>query len=223
MTHYFLSDTPELETAVESYTTEGEGSEYTWSRQTSPNLPDDFEPPLASETGIVPMIQLAHEHRDQTEGEDAAYQHDEMQAAPKPVRSRTNHDRHAPKIMIVEDTIELAEVIQATLERANMVTYHETHADRAMALIIEQHPDLVLLDLGLPDTSGWKILDAMREHYAEVKMEMPIVIIITAYGDPANRLVGKLQNIHSYVLKPFTADEIERVVISALGLGGAAS
>ncbi len=214
MTHYFLSDTVELESAVESTTTAGEGFESPWSKQVSAILPDDFEPPLASETGILPMIQLAHEHRDHTEGEDADYHQDEIQPAPKAARSKK--DNHVPKVLIVEDTIELAEVIQVTLERANLVTYHEMHADRVMALIIEQHPDLVLLDLGLPDTSGWKILDAMREHYAEVQMEMPIVIIITAYGDPANRLVGKLQNIHSYVLKPFTSDEIEQVVVNAL-------
>jgi len=214
MTHYFLSDTVELESAVESSTTVGEGFESPWSKQVSAILPDDFEPPLASETGILPMVQLAHEHHDHTEGEDADYHQDEIQPAPKAVRSKK--DKHVPKVLIVEDTMELAEVIQVTLERANLVTYHEIHADRVMALIVEQHPDLVLLDLGLPDTSGWKILDAMREHYAEVQMEMPIVVIITAYGDPANRLVGKLQNIHSYVLKPFTADEIEQVVVNAL-------
>jgi DNA-binding response OmpR family regulator len=45
---------------------------------------------------------------------------------------------------------------------------------------------------------------------------MPPIIIITAYGDPANRVIGKLQNIHSYLVKPFTPDQVERVVAMAL-------
>jgi len=46
---------------------------------------------------------------------------------------------------------------------------------------------------------------------------MPAIIVITAYGDPANRLVGKLQGIYDYLIKPFTPDEIEREVRKALG------
>jgi len=40
--------------------------------------------------------------------------------------------------------------------------------------------------------------------------------VITAYGDPANRLVGKLQGVYDYLIKPFTSDEVERVVIGAI-------
>lgn len=49
---------------------------------------------------------------------------------------------------------------------------------------------------------------------------MPAVIIITAYGDPANRLVGKLQNVRDYLIKPFTADEVEKVVMKVLSSAG---
>ena len=49
---------------------------------------------------------------------------------------------------------------------------------------------------------------------------MPKIIVITAYGDPANRLIGKLQNVHEYLVKPFTSDEVERVVLSALSSAG---
>ena len=126
-------------------------------------------------------------------------------------------------VLLVEDNETIRHAFRILLEDSGYAVAEAGSGQEALDRAAAEVPALILMDLGLPDTSGWKILDAMREHYAEVKMEMPIVIIITAYGDPANRLVGKLQNIHSYVLKPFTADEIERVVISALGLGGAAS
>ena len=123
--------------------------------------------------------------------------------------------REVPTVLIVEDTIELAEVIEATLERMGLETFHETHGNTAIAKFNELDPDIVLLDISLPDTTGWKILEVIKERF-EVTGQMPVVIIITAFDDPANRLVGKLQGVHSYLIKPFTADEIERTVEGAI-------
>ncbi|HLA42704.1 MAG TPA: response regulator, partial [Aggregatilineales bacterium] len=99
-------------------------------------------------------------------------------------------------VLIVEDTLELAEVIQATLERLGVKSVHKTHAAEAMELLKTEKPDLILLDIGLPDMSGWKFLDSIKELNRE---NLPGVIIITAYGDPANRLMGKLQDVTSYL------------------------
>lgn len=113
------------------------------------------------------------------------------------------------KVLIVEDTIELAEVIQATIERMGITAYHETHGAKAFDLFKENKPDLVLLDIGLPDMIGWKLLDSIKAMTNEVR---PLVVVITAYGDPANRLMGKLQDVDSYLIKPFSPDEVEQVV-----------
>jgi DNA-binding response OmpR family regulator len=117
-------------------------------------------------------------------------------------------------VLIVEDTTELAEVIQATLERLGITAYHETHAGKALDIFKKEKPDLILLDIGLPDMSGWKLLDGIKELD---KDNMPHFIVITAYGDPANRLMGKLQEVDSYLIKPFSPDEVERVVGKVLG------
>jgi DNA-binding response OmpR family regulator len=128
-----------------------------------------------------------------------------------PENSKPTH-----KVLIVEDTVELAEVIQATLERMNLAVFHETHGDRALDVFKAEQPELVLLDIALPDTTGWKVLDTIREDRRGGRS--PIIIVITAYGDPANRVMGKLQGIHSYLVKPLTPDEIEKVVSKALNL-----
>lgn len=117
-------------------------------------------------------------------------------------------------VLIVEDTTELAEVIQATLERLGITAHHETHANKALDLYKKEKPDLVLLDIGLPDMSGWKLLDGIKELD---KNNLPHFVVITAYGDPANRLMGKLQEVDSYLIKPFSPDEVERVVGKVLG------
>jgi DNA-binding response OmpR family regulator len=85
---------------------------------------------------------------------------------------------------------------------------------RALETYKEVQPDLVLLDIGLPDMTGWKVLDAIKESKSIFKR--PSVIVMTAYGDPANRLMGKLQGVDEYLIKPFTPEEIEHVVRQVL-------
>src|SRR5436305_12512891 len=70
---------------------------------------------------------------------------------------------HVPRVLIVEDTVELGEVIQATLQRMHIMAFCETHGLKALKRYEEIQPDLVLLDIGLPDMTGWKVLDAMKE------------------------------------------------------------
>jgi DNA-binding response OmpR family regulator len=119
------------------------------------------------------------------------------------------------KVLILEDTIELAEVMEATLTKMGLESKHETHAGKALELIKTFKPSVILLDIGLPDMSGWKFLDAFKETYKE---DRPKFIVITAYGDPANRLMGKLQEVSSYLIKPFEPADVERVVGNVLGL-----
>ena len=122
---------------------------------------------------------------------------------------------HIPRVLIVEDTAELGQLIQVTLERMDMLAFHETHGAPALERFDEIRPDLVLLDIGLPDMSGWRVLDAIKE--SKLAFSRPAIVIITAFGDPANRLMGKLQGVDGYLTKPFTHDEIESVVLGALG------
>lgn len=121
---------------------------------------------------------------------------------------------HVPRVLIIEDMVELGEVIQTTLERMELMAFCETSGTRALERYEAIEPDLVLLDIGLPDMTGWKVLDAIKEGKAIYRR--PVIIMLTAYGDPANRLMGKLQGVDHYLIKPFTPEEIENVVREAL-------
>jgi CheY-like chemotaxis protein len=185
----------------------------------------------ATRTGIAPAVRIADEHgapsaetgiltavvaegKENTDAQDAS----RSTAERSPVAQAAGQSVNAPSVLIIEDSVELAEIIEATLQRLDMVTTHETHGGRAFNRYPQIMPDVVLLDIGLPDMTGWKLLEHIRERHAATGM--PKVVVITAYGDPANRLIGKLQNVHDYLIKPFTADEVERVVLSALSAAG---
>lgn len=180
---------------------------------TVPSIKPDTDVIPKAETGQVPAVRSQAEGQDDHDSQDADRITEETRPMPESVHNTTS--TRAPSVFIVEDTIELAEVISATLERMNMKTATETHGGKALARYAEVDPDVILLDIGLPDITGWQFLEGIKETRKDTN-KMPIVIVITAYGDPANRLVGKLQGVHDYLVKPFTADEVEKVVQRAL-------
>jgi CheY-like chemotaxis protein len=167
-----------------------------------------------SETGLIAPVVIPAEGTDSSDVQDASRTTAEIEVIPQPAYE--HRMRSTPSALIIEDTVELAEVLAATLERMGIATAHESHGHRAFMRYGEMNPDLVLLDISLPDVTGWKVLESMKERQRETGGKMPIVIVITAYGDPANRLVGKLHGVHSYLVKPFTSDEVEQIVRSAL-------
>lgn len=122
--------------------------------------------------------------------------------------------RHISRVLIVEDTPELGEIIKTALKGMNLLIVHELRGSTALQVYQTMHPDIVLLDIGLPDMSGWRVLDTIKE--SQLDARRPAIVIITAYGDPANRLMGKLQGVHSYLVKPFTLDQVRDVVRSIL-------
>ncbi len=179
-----------------------------------PVVKTGFGIPPVAETGLLPAVVLTPpEGKDDNDDQDSSRTTAEIQAAPFSQKVPQAMNAQVHSVLIIEDTTELAEVIQATLERMNLRATYETHGGKAMSRYEELHPDVVLLDIGLPDMSGWKFLEALKDKY---KDNMPIVIVITAYGDPANRLVGKLHGVWDYLIKPFTPDEVERIVKTAL-------
>jgi CheY-like chemotaxis protein len=212
-------------------------SQTEWDDQAEGNAPSDELPlpffshsynftintqaPSISQTGYLPAIVLS-ESGDKIETQDAPRSSAEMhvQQASQPKKepemlSELPTDSKTP-ILIVEDTPDIAEIIQATLEGMGLNTVYAGNGKQGLELMKTHKPRVILLDIGLPDITGWRMLDHIKEHYSEVKLDLPSVIIITAYGDPANKLIGKLQNVYSYLVKPVLPDQVERVVNMAL-------
>jgi CheY-like chemotaxis protein len=122
----------------------------------------------------------------------------------------------ASTVLVIEDSVEVGELIRLALERMDLTVFHVTHGHQALDVWHAVHPDLVLLDVALPDMTGWDVLETMREQLQG--SSGPIVLVITAYHDPANRLMGKLQGVRAHLHKPLTSEGIARAVAQALNL-----
>lgn len=109
-------------------------------------------------------------------------------------------------ILIVEDETDLANTLDYNLQRQGYQTAVAYTGQQALDLSRrEQVPDLVLLDLMLPDISGTEVCRRMRQH--ERTRDVP-VIMVTAKGEEIDRVVGFEVGADDYVTKPYSVREL---------------
>lgn len=137
-----------------------------------------------------------------------------------PASASPAEDSTAAQVLVVEDTPELAEMVVTTLRRVRISAEYELRGENALARYLALKPSVILLDLNLPDMPGWKVLEAIKDYSRENGVPGPRIIVMTAMGDPANRLVGKLQGVHGYIVKPCPAADLQATVRNALESAG---
>src|ERR671919_2831246 len=124
-------------------------------------------------------------------------------------------ERQRPVILLVEEERAITEPLAEALEREGFNPAVAGTAAEALEKAQGQVPDLVLLDIGLPDGSG---LDVCRELRRDA--EVPI-IMLTARGSEADRVAGLELGADDYVVKPFSAREVAARVRAVLRRSGA--
>jgi DNA-binding response OmpR family regulator len=105
-------------------------------------------------------------------------------------------------ILIVEDEPSIAEVVSLYLQRADFHTRHASDGKTAMSLLVKQIPDLVILDIMLPEIDGLSLTRWLRD-----RSNVPI-IMLTARREEADRIVGLEIGADDYVVKPFSPQEL---------------
>jgi two-component system, OmpR family, response regulator RegX3 len=103
---------------------------------------------------------------------------------------------------MVEDETSITEPLSEALEREGFATEVARTAREALQVAERSQPDLVLLDVMLPDGSGYDVCRSLRE-----RSEVPI-IMLTARGEETDRIVGLEMGADDYIVKPFSAREV---------------
>ena len=106
------------------------------------------------------------------------------------------------KILIIEDEFAISQVLKAYLTKVGYEVVQCFNGGQAMHFFREHQPNLVLLDVMLPEKNGWVILNEIRD-----ESTCPI-IMLTALGDVNNRLEGFNKGADDYIAKPFIGDEV---------------
>lgn len=111
----------------------------------------------------------------------------------------------SPSVLVVEDEIDTNSLLCRLLERQGLVCHGAHEGKQALAMAAETRPSAILLDLMLPDVSGFEVYEQLRR---TGPMKRIPVIVVTALDDEAARQRGSKMGADVYLTKPFLPETL---------------
>jgi two-component system KDP operon response regulator KdpE len=107
-----------------------------------------------------------------------------------------------PSALIIDDEIQMRRLLRVALESAGYLIHEADTAARALQAIVHSRPDVILLDLGLPDADGLALLRRVREW-----SQTPVVVLTVRDAD-SEKVAALDAGADDYVTKPFSTSEL---------------
>jgi two-component system response regulator VicR len=122
------------------------------------------------------------------------------------------HDKKT--IVYIEDDPDMIDLVQLVLGRGQFNLIGATTGKSGLEIMQQNPPDLVLLDIMLPDMGGWAV-------YQQIKLNPHLqnipVIAVTAQNAPVDRILGEhIAKVQAYITKPFSPKELRATVNEVL-------
>lgn len=109
------------------------------------------------------------------------------------------------RILVVDDDKEIVRIIRAYLEKAGYAVLTAFDGESALHIIRSDRPDLIVLDLMLPDRDGWNITRVIRADDALAKTP---IVMLTARVESGDKIMGLDSGADDYITKPFNPNEV---------------
>jgi two-component system, OmpR family, response regulator VicR len=117
-------------------------------------------------------------------------------------------------VLCIEDEAEMIELIRLILERKGFRVAGAVGGREGLDVADQQRPDLILLDLMMPDIDGWEVFRQLR---ANPRLHSIPVIVVTAKAQSIDKVLGlHIAKVDDYVTKPFGPQELVTAVERAL-------
>ncbi|MFN8193259.1 MAG: response regulator transcription factor [Nocardioidaceae bacterium] len=118
------------------------------------------------------------------------------------------------QVLIIEDDVRIRPLLMRSLDERGHAVSSAATGMQGLAMAVDLRPDLVILDLGLPDVDGTQVLQMLR-----AVSDVPVIVASARDDDPS--LVGCLNaGADDYVVKPFTADQLEARIRAVMRRAG---
>ncbi len=121
------------------------------------------------------------------------------------------------KILVIDDDIAICELIKVNLELCGYNCLYSTDPVKGFALIIQEEPSLVILDVMMGKVSGFDVAKKIRSTQG---IEKTPIIMLTALGELNNKLEGFNSGVDDYITKPFEIEELKARVLALLNRSG---
>jgi DNA-binding response OmpR family regulator len=122
------------------------------------------------------------------------------------------------KVLCIEDEEEMIDLIKLILERKGFEVLGAVGGKEGLEVIRREMPDLILLDLMMPEVDGWEVFRQMR---ADEQLKDIPVIVVTAKAQSIDKVLGlHIAKVDDYVTKPFGPQELLRSVNKVLAMEG---
>ncbi len=118
-------------------------------------------------------------------------------------------DKPVNRILIIEDDSDAAKLLKMRLSSQGYQVHTEEYGKTGLNYAADNPPDLVILDLKLPDMHGYEVCRKLRELYRA--WEMPI-LMLTAVSETMDKLRGFATGADAYLVKPYKPDELLQTV-----------
>jgi two-component system response regulator VicR len=110
------------------------------------------------------------------------------------------------RIIYIEDDPDMIDLVSLILNRRGFTVLGADGGVKGLDLVLSELPDLVLLDLMMPDLDGWDVYQQMK---AQAKTRNIPVIVITAKAQAIDRVLGlRIAKVDDYICKPFSPNEL---------------
>lgn len=106
------------------------------------------------------------------------------------------------KILVVDDDQNICELLRLYIEKEGFEVVIANDGRKALEMFEQENPDLIMLDIMLPELDGWQVCREIRK-----KSQCPI-IMLTAKGEVFDKVLGLELGADDYVVKPFEAKEV---------------
>jgi DNA-binding response OmpR family regulator len=119
-------------------------------------------------------------------------------------------------ILIVDDEEDVLDLLQLVFETSGFVVRRASTGKSAVSSAYEQPPDVVLLDVMMPEMDGWQVLRTLKGD--ERTRNIPVVML-SARAERRDKMIGLQEGAEGYIAKPFSPAEVVREVQSFLERG----
>jgi CheY-like chemotaxis protein/DNA-binding CsgD family transcriptional regulator len=118
-------------------------------------------------------------------------------------------------VLIVDDEADIRELVRLNLELDGHTVIGAENGAEGLEYAVGEHPDVVVLDVMMPEMDGWETLGQMKASVDRVIAEIP-VIMLTARTDDLDRIRGGIEGAIRYLTKPFSPSELRVEIAAAL-------